>query len=118
MTAGAWAAPLLARSRLAGEAWNTLASYAGEPVLLDDGRTSIEFALSVAPAAEAQAFLLAVEDGPQFLGVLDSFPFDALFEADLEIGDLQRLPAALRDALGEGAITFLWNAVAAERFGA
>jgi flagellar motor switch/type III secretory pathway protein FliN len=118
VTAGAWAAPLLARSRLAGEAWNTLVSYADEPVLLEDGRTSVEFGLSVAPSPEAQAFLLAVERGPQFLSVLDSFPFDALVEADLEIGDLDRLPAALRDALGEGAITLVWNAVAADRFGA
>jgi hypothetical protein len=117
VTTGAWSAPLLARSRLACEAWNTLASYAGEPVLLEDGRTSVEFAMTVAPASQAQVLLIAVEGGPQFLCVLETFPFDALFEAEIEIGDVHRLPAALRDALTEGAVALLWNAMAAERFG-
>jgi flagellar motor switch/type III secretory pathway protein FliN len=117
VTTGAWSAPLLARSRLAREAWNTLASYAGEPVMLEDGRTSVEFAMTVPPASQAQVLLIAVEGGPQFLCVLETFPFDALFEAEIEIGDVHRLPATLRDALTEGAVALLWNAMAAERFG-
>jgi flagellar motor switch/type III secretory pathway protein FliN len=117
VTTGAWSAPLLARSRLAAEAWNTLVSYAGEPVLLDDGRTSVEFAVTVAPQSQAQVLLIAVEGGPQFLCLLETFPFDALFEAEIEIGDVHRLPATLRDALTEGAVALMWNAMAAERFG-
>lgn len=84
-------------------AWlNALVSHAGQPLPLGEG--SFVFSPAAAPPLSSAAVEVQPDAGPTLLLVLDEFPFRAMLKSDLDLADLDVLPADLATALREGMV--------------
>ena len=109
----AWTPPLL-QSHGPNAVWNALISQCGTSIpLAGKGVTAV-----IEPTSSPQHTRVAVliqAAGLRAVVIFDSFPFAALFEANLEADDLDRLPVALRDVLIEGMLSTFWSQIPQNR---
>jgi type III secretion system YscQ/HrcQ family protein len=97
--------------------WNALVSYAGRPLPVATKGAAATFALAEAPEASATCVVIEPVHGPTLYVSWTRFPFKALFDADISVEDLAVLPPALRDALTEGMVSLIWDAIPDHRLG-
>ncbi len=105
-------------SHALAESWNALMGYSGRPLPLVGSSASVVFEVSQPPNGEAAALLVSAETGLRAIAVLERFPFAALFGVDLDVKDIPELPSSLRDALYDGVLALLWEAVPDNGLGA
>jgi type III secretion system YscQ/HrcQ family protein len=117
MKAVPWLPPTLLRMSHEAELWNAILSYAGRPLRLGTGKATVQFAAADRPDPTTPALLVQPTGGARFVAILRSFPFKAMFGADFEAADVDRLPASLRDCLNEGVVATLWSAIPDNRMG-
>jgi flagellar motor switch/type III secretory pathway protein FliN len=111
--------PLLAADPPRHEAlWNAALSHAGQPIPLATAGAAATFALTKVPDGNAPCLVVEAGAGPTLYVCVSSFPYRAMFGADLEAADLLHLPPVLRDALAEGMISLIWSAAPAQALGA
>src|SRR5262249_23534768 len=75
------------------------------------------FVLAAAPEASATCVVIEPAHGPTLYVSWTRFPFKAMFDADISVQDLAVLPPALRDALAEGMVSLIWDAIPDHRVG-
>jgi type III secretion system YscQ/HrcQ family protein len=61
--------------------------------------------------------LIETGRGPRLIAAINSFPFKALFGADISAAEVQTLEPALRDSLNEGIVALLWTAIPEDALG-
>ncbi len=116
MTIALWQPPTFLKSFGDTEIWNALVSWAGRPIPLTKS-TSAEFVVEAAPDPAIRGHLLRPEHGPDFLVVPLSFPFGAMFGADIDVDAIAQLPQPLARSLDDGVISTLWGAMPDSRLG-
>jgi len=99
------------------ELWNALLSYAGQPLAIDDTGYSFEFTAAPPPDATRHSLLVQSDVGPHFVVMVTSFPFKAMFNAEIDVGGITDLPPALRACIEEGIVATLWAALPSDRMG-
>ena len=112
-----WLPPEFMRVRHETELWNAVLSYAGRPLPLPGGKSAFQFAAAEPPAPETPALCIQPGIGPCFAAVVTSFPFKAMFGADIDMSQIQRLAPSLRDCMNEGVVATLWSAIPDNRMG-
>lgn len=112
-----WPPPTLWSTRRESDLWNAMLSYGGQPLSLDGSDRTITFDAIDPPESTRHSLLIQPDNGPRFITILTSFPFEAMFNADIEIADIQKLPLALRNCLEEGVVATLWTAIPNNRMG-
>ncbi len=108
---GVWQAPQFLRTQAEGNLWNALLSYRDQALPTGSGNVRVQFSAAHAPDAEKRRLLIKTDHGPRFFAVIESFPFDQLFGADLEFHEFQQLPKPLCDCLEEGILSMIWQAL-------
>src|SRR5262249_20810482 len=117
MNVAPWIPPQFADVAGFESSWNALVSYAGQSFALATKGAAGTFALAEAPKPVAQCVCVEPTTGPNLYVVWTSVPFRAMFGTELSADDLEVLPAALRDALIEGLVAFVWAAIPNAKFG-
>lgn len=103
--------PRLWRSAGREALWNAFLSYGETPLPLAARGAGLRFARSTPPQATRPAISLLPERAPHLIAVVNAFPFQALFGAELTANDLPDLPEALHRALSEGMVGFVRDAL-------
>jgi type III secretion system YscQ/HrcQ family protein len=111
-----WLPSTYLRTHRDGELWNAILSFADQPLPLGP-QASFQFTAAEPPDASTPALLLEPARGPRFIAVITSFPFNAMFGADIAMADVQALTPPLRDCLNNGVIATLWGAIPDNRMG-
>ncbi|PDT90825.1 hypothetical protein CO669_07570 [Bradyrhizobium sp. Y36] len=111
MTIVHWQPPAFTAALAHHELWNAILSYREVP--LSQGASSAAFRFSAIdpPDPAMPALLVQPDGGPLFAAIIDTFPFGALFGADLEMPDVHDLPPALRSCIEEGMVGTIWDAI-------
>lgn len=112
-----WQPPTFLRSSQEIDVWNAILSYRDHPLAHEGWDAAFRFSAIDPPDAATPALLIQPDHGPRFAAVIHSFPFAAMFDADLEMADLHQLPHALRSCLEEGVVSTLWRAIPDNRMG-
>jgi type III secretion system YscQ/HrcQ family protein len=112
-----WQPPTFLRSYQDIDLWNAILSYRDHALAQEGWNAAFRFSAIEPPDAATPALLIAPDQGPRFLAVIRSFPFAAMFDADLEMADIHQLPPALRGCLEEGVVATLWAAIPDNRMG-
>jgi type III secretion system YscQ/HrcQ family protein len=99
------------------ELWNAMLSYAGRPLPFAGSKATLQFAAAEAPEPSVPALLIQPAAGPAFAVIVTSFPFKAMFGADITMAEVQELAPSVRDSINEGVVATLWNAVPDKRLG-
>jgi flagellar motor switch/type III secretory pathway protein FliN len=98
--------------------WNAILSYSNQLLRVGEADWQLEFSASEPPRPSATAVLIVPQTGPRLVAVITSFPFRAMFDADLDMNDVATLPTALRDGLHDGIVSLLWSVLPDDRLGA
>lgn len=93
--------------------WNAMLSHSGAALPLAARGTAAMFVPTEPPAPQSWAISLLPERAPHLVVVVDSFPFRALFGAELTAGAVPDLPPALHAALVEGMVAAVRNVLPA-----
>jgi type III secretion system YscQ/HrcQ family protein len=112
-----WQPPTFLRSCQEIDLWNAILSYRDHPLAQEGWNAAFRFQAIDPPDAATPALLIEPDQGPRFAAVIRSFPFAAMFDADLEMADIHQLPHALRSCLEEGVVSTLWRAIPDNRMG-
>jgi type III secretion system YscQ/HrcQ family protein len=117
MTLLPWLPPTAFGARRDGELWNAALAFAGQPIPLGAGSATVELAAGAAPDPTSHVLLIETGRGPRLIAAINSFPFKALFGADISAAEVQTLEPALRDSLNEGIVALLWTAIPEDALG-
>jgi len=112
-----WLPPTFMRAGHETELWNAMLSYAGRPLPLAGSKATLQFAAVEAPEPSAPVLLIQPAAGPPFAAIVTSFPFKAMFGADMTMAEVQELAPSVRDSINEGVVATLWNAIPDKRLG-
>jgi flagellar motor switch/type III secretory pathway protein FliN len=112
-----WQPPTFLRSCQEIDLWNAILSYRDCPLSQEGWNAAFTFSAIDPPDPATPALLIQPDQGPRFAAVIRSFPFAAMFDADLEMADVHQLPHALRSCLEEGVVSTLWRAIPDNRMG-
>lgn len=91
--------------------WNAFISHTQAPLPLAVRGASLRFAPASPPEAARWAVSLLPENAPHLIVIINDFPFQGLFGTELTAADLPDLPATLRQALVEGMVAFIRDAL-------
>ena len=98
-----WMPPSFADGPVDESLWNALVALSGEEVPAGRDGAYLTFSLCDAPHAGAWAAEMTVVDPARpFIAHVREFPFEPLFDVDLDVADLEDLPDGFRQALYEG----------------
>lgn len=108
MTAAAWKPATVFRSTSDVELWNAILPWAGEALHPTPG-VRASFALAEAPDPRLRAHHLRLGGRIDLVAAPLTFPFEAMFGADFDVDELERLPPALASRLDQAVIDVLWR---------
>lgn len=91
--------------------WNAVLSYSGQPVQVPGKTSSISFRQADRPDGQLPAHRIRVRDSDDLVVVCESFPFNALFNLELNYADIAVVAEPLRSALYEGVVSTLLGAM-------
>jgi type III secretion system YscQ/HrcQ family protein len=117
MNLAPWQPPTFLRNSREIDLWNAILSYRDHPLVHEGWNAAFRFSAVDPPDPATSALLIQPDEGPRFAAVISFFPFAAMFDADLEMADVHKLPQALRSCLEEGIVSALWRAVPDNRMG-
>ncbi|GMP12241.1 FliM/FliN family flagellar motor switch protein [Bradyrhizobium sp. TM239] len=117
MTIVHWQPPALSSAFKDHELWNAILSHRDLPLSQGASAAAFRFSAIDPPDPVTPALLLQPDGGPLFAAIIDSFPFTALFGADLEMRDVHDLPPALRSCIEEGVVGTIWDAIPENHMG-
>lgn len=117
MTIVHWQPPAFSAAFDDHELWNAILSYRDVPLSRGPSGPAFRFSAIDPPEPATPALLLQPEGGPLFVAIIDTFPFAALFGADLDMPDVHGLPPALRGCIEEGVVGTIWDAIPENHMG-
>lgn len=91
--------------------WNAVLSYSDQPVQLPGKTSSISFRQADRPDGGLPAHRIKVRESDDLIVVCESFPFNALFNLELNYADIAVVAEPLRGALYEGVVSTLLGAM-------